>query len=99
MSKRTNEFYNGRDMRITAGSAADIARVSFFGNTGDEMVRLLLEREENPENPAPYTYAGRHMGMPRQDVWAITRDGSSIEPHIPNVVCDAQEAIEIVQKR
>ncbi len=73
-------------------------RIEIFATSprGSEIARYLIEqsqKDSDPEEQLPYTFAGQHVGMPLHTTWAITRDGSPIDPYLDTVAGDVANAI------
>ena len=89
------EYHSNKYIRVIrpASEQPNLVRIVFFGVKGHMAAHALLSSRQEASNDLgqPFEYAGGHAGMPRNEVWAMSRSNDQpIEPYLEAIVQEAE---------
>lgn len=88
-----HDFEKGFFIQQSGSKDPTLVHIRVQGGDAPYFINKLIaesQPEANDSNdatqPPPFEFAGLHAGMPKHEVWAITRDGSDAQIHLEAIV-------------
>ncbi len=97
------ELHLDKAIKISTADSRDpsLVKIQLFRNytVGAKVVRQLIDQSRHPETPEPdlFEFAGHHGGMPKQFVWAMSRNGQEASVYLPEIIARVQEALAVAE--
>ncbi len=82
-------------IEVPASNDPSMVKINLHGH-GESAARVAGRLITGNSDETPFLFAGHHMGMARQDVWAMTRGGEPIETHVPAILDHVQSLRAVI---
>jgi hypothetical protein len=93
------EHYQDESIKVSKSDSRDpsLVKIQLFRDysSGARTVKMLIDtsQRQNNESSEPFEFAGHHAGMPKQFVWAMSRNRQEAAAYLPEIIECVQEAL------